>query len=704
MSFSINNKHRNHNRGFTIMIALIIGTVILVLSVTLYTFMSHQYTGMHTIVNGEIAHFLAETGINTCLGTLRTSISENLGPGGKSSEKLKDIILNSKSLENTCINKLLGEVWNDDLKKFSAEVDKTASIEVNVYLRKFKPMETDTDLWADPKSAKGSLVVEAIGEYRGSRRKIMINRDVSVVNMVPGVMGKFSLYLNDADKKSENDFNIIKNDYKGMITDGPKPIIVYNHATPEYSVEPANIADIEKEEKDPEIWKKRGWIWLKGDKIRLNLCSGAGDLGEIFHFYDVSKPNSFSPVKFSTVASKMPETFFQSHRTPWDKSSDAVKMASYRFWHSFILDAFHDRSSRMESEAMYEGNILSYYEKHHYGSKSSILHLFGDARKGYQSRTRVIGPVRSAFVRFANLEVKPEEDDVKAIFEANNPKPIYLLQSLPFDNYSNSINICEFTGRVVGGPIINIGMLFKDHNEYSSFMSGVVEQPYVDSYNSMQEVYDKADNRFFPPQKKLLGEDLEGDSVISRDEHIFYKGCPEIEDSIKLIRRRIQNTIETPADFWKKYLNEDGELELNSVVCITNSRNEEFIVPPPGRPQPLRVKGGGIVLLEKGSIALRGVSLMNTSEILTIASAGDGKIRFESTQPNHVNIVAPHCEVDYGSRFELFGSLCAKSIYADHRFQGGVIRYRQASDPTRDTYDKFYKIFVAPKDSYWITN
>lgn len=686
------------------MIALIIGTVILVLSVTLYTFMSHQYTGMHTIVNGEIAHFLAETGINTCLGNLRTSIAENLNSGGKSSEKLKEILLNSKSLDNICINNLLGEAWNNDLKKFSAEVDKTASIEINVYLRKFKHVETDTSLWADPKATRGCLVIESVGKYRGSQRKIMINRDISVVNMVPGVMSKFSLYLNDAVRKNENDFNLIRNDYKGMVTDGPKPIIVYNHATPEYSMESANIADIAKEEKEPEIWKKRGWIWLKGDKTRLNLCSGAGDLGEIFHFYDVSKPNSFSPVRFATPANNLPETFFQPIRTPWDKSSEAVKMTSYRFWHSFILDSFHDRSSRMESEAMYEGSILSYDNKLHYGSKSSILHLFGDARKGYQSRTRVIGPVYSAFVRFANLEVKPEEEDVKTIFEANNPKPIYLLQSLSAQNYNNSINICEFTGRCVGGPIIKTGMLFKDYEEYSALMSGIVELPYVDSYNSMQEVYDKTENRFFPSNKKLLKQDLEGDSVISRGEHIFYKGRPAIEDSIKIIRNRIMDTVETPADFWNKYLNEDGELELNSVVNIINSNNDEFIIPPPGRPQPLKVKYGGIILLEKGSIALRGISLKDSSEILTVASAGEGKIRFESTQPNQVNIIAPYSEVDYGSKFELFGSLCAKTIYADHRFQGGTIRFRQAADPTRSSYDRFYKIFIASKDSYWITN
>ena len=66
-----------------------------------------------------------------------------------------------------------------------------------------------------------------------------------------------------------------------------------------------------------------------------------------------------------------------------------------------------------------------------------------------------------------------------------------------------------------------------------------------------------------------------------------------------------------------------------------------------------------------------------------------------------VDIIAPNAEIDYGSKFEVFGSLCAKNIYVDHRFQGGVIRYREAQDPTKSGYDKFYKILIAQKDSYW---
>ena len=688
----------NHNRGFTIMIALAIGTVLLLLSITLYTFVSRQYVGMHVIVNGEIAHFLAETGINTTIGNIRQSISNNFN---SNTDKLKNILLSSKPVKNLCINNLLGDDWNNDLKTFSKEVDKTASIEVNVYLRDFKQTELNPSLWHDPRAVDGWLVIESVGEYKKIQRKIIIKRGISLFNMVPGVMSKFTLYLKDSTKENENEYNLIRNDYKGLVTDGPQPLIVYNHATPEYKIESANITDILNEEKDPEVWQNRGWIWLKGNITRLNLCSGTGYFGEIFHFYDVSNTNNFQPVRFASQFQNLPESFFRSFTLPWDRSNITIKNTPYRFWHSFILDSFHDKSSRMQIEAMYEGQILSNDERLHYGAKSSVLHLFGDSRKGYQSRTRVIGPVYSAFARFANLEVKPEDPYVKQFFESQTPKPIYLLRSIPRTQYDNSIGINEISGRKVGGPILKAGMLFKDYDEYSKLMSCIIEMPYAESYNCMQDVYDKKADRVFPTLKKILDLDTNGESVIERDGNVFFKGKPAIEDSIKLIEQRVQNVIASPNEFWKKYLNKDGELELNTVVAIKNEDEEEFTIPPYGQPQPLVVKGGGIILLKNGSINLRGVSLANTSEILTIASSGENKVRFESTMTNMVDIIAPKAEVDYGSKFDLFGSLCVKSIYADRRFQGGTLRYRAAQDPTKSSYDRFYKVFISSTDSYW---
>ncbi|HPT47945.1 MAG TPA: hypothetical protein PLM07_18855, partial [Candidatus Rifleibacterium sp.] len=601
---------------------------------------------------------------------------------------------------DTCINNLLDASWNRDLEAFAREVDKDASIRVDVWLRDFESSETDPAVWDDPVARNGFLVIESTGGYKSSQRKIAIRRRVKVCSTAPGVLSKFTMYVSDAARRSPDGFNLIRNDYRGMITDGPRPLILYNHPTPDSPIEPGNIADVARDEKQADVWKHRGWLWLGGRGIRLNLCSGAGDLGEIFHFYDVSNPNVFSPVKFTTPADSLPVAFSGPLQLPWDKSNESIRQVSYTFGHSFILDGFHDRSSRKESEAMYEGNILSTGEKNHYSSKSSILHLFGDARRGYQSRTRVFGVVSAAFIRFANLEVKPEESDAAALFAAANPPPLYLLRSVSGDDYDTSVDIEEVGRRSVGGPLLKAGMLFKSYDEYAQLMSRVVEMPYSETYNSMQDVCDAKTGRTFPSSTVAMKADSD-EVTLQRDQHIFFKGRPSADSVIQLLEGRVQFEVETINDFWDRYLNQQGELELNAVVRIKNPRGLDMQMPAVGRPQPMMVRGGGIIILEAGNLVLRGISCSAADQALTVVVRGGGSVSFASTQPNQVNLIAPEAELAYGSKFDMLGTLCVGSLYADHRFQGGVVRFRTGQDPILPGYDRFYKVFVDPKDSYW---
>ena len=682
------------------MFAVIIGTVMLILAVSLYSFVGHQHSGIQTIVHGEIAHFLAEAGINSSIGSVREAVAKVMS-GNSGNQRLNDMLLKPGSLEDVCINDLLDTTWNSDLEEFSREIDKEASIKVDVWLRDFTASEKEPSNWADPVAKDGYLVIESTGTFKGSKRVISIRRQVRVGSIAPAWLSKFSLFVTDAAKNGEGSFNLIRNDYRGMITDGPKPLIVYNHATPDAPVEAGNIGDILRDEKDAAIWQNRGWVWLGGRRSRLNLCSGAGDLGEIFHFYDVSNPNVFSPIKFSTPATALPEAFSSSLVIPWDKSSSSVRQVSYSFGHSFVLDGFHDRSNRKDTDAMYEGNILSSGEKSAFTSKSSILHLYGDARKGYQSRTRVFGPVYSAFPRYANLEIKPDEPDVEAMFAAANPPPLYLLPSISERSYHNSIVIYDIMSRQVGGPLLQTGMLCRSYSEYAQLMSRINELPYVESYNSMQDVYSSKVARTFPSDSAILRQDNGASTTIERDQHVFFKGRPAPERLLQLFADRVHIEVDSINDFWERFLNERNELELNAIVSIKNSRQLDMQIPAAGKPQPLIVKGGGMIILEQGNLVLRGISCSSPGEALTVVMAGNGSVSFSSTQPNHLNIVAPDAELGYGSKFDMFGSLCVGSIYADHRFQGGTLRFRPGQDPTNSGYDRFYKVFIDPKDSFW---
>ncbi|MDD3147864.1 MAG: hypothetical protein PHD82_11215, partial [Candidatus Riflebacteria bacterium] len=223
---NLHNMIAARSRGFAIMIALIIGTVLLVLGVSLYSFVGHQHSGMQTIVNGEVAHFLAEAGINSSIGAVRASIARSL-EGSAGGKKLASLLLQPGELSDTCINDLLDTTWNSDLEAFAREVDKEASIRVDVWLRDFIRAEADPTIWSDPVARQGFLVIEATGGFKNSQRKIAIKRQVRVASSLPGALSKFTLFVGDAARRSEDSFNLIRNDYRGMITDGPKPLIFY---------------------------------------------------------------------------------------------------------------------------------------------------------------------------------------------------------------------------------------------------------------------------------------------------------------------------------------------------------------------------------------------------------------------------------------------------------------------------------------------
>ncbi|MEW6709490.1 MAG: hypothetical protein AB1403_06660, partial [Candidatus Riflebacteria bacterium] len=98
---------------------------------------------------------------------------------------------------------------------------------------------------------------------------------------------------------------------------------------------------------------------------------------------------------------------------------------------------------------------------------------------------------------------------------------------------------------------------------------------------------------------------------------------------------------------------------------------------------------------------LRGATCSDPAEALTLVAPEADSVSFSSVQPNHLNLLAPKAELSYSSRIDLLGTLCVASIFADHRFQGGALRFRNSQDPINESYLKFYKTHLEEQDSYW---
>lgn len=697
----LNHGFKCNSSGFIMMLVIIVGIVLLILTLTLHNFIAQQFLNTHILAYGEIAHFLAEAGINASIRSVRETLTRESLLNGEN-RALVELLIKPAPIDDISLLPYLNDTWNEDLKRFSSELDTDADIHIDVRLRDFRQTETDSSIWCDPSAKHGYISIESTGKYKNSSRTIKVVREIRSGNILSPLVSKFTFHVSDAAGGNEDRFNLIRNDHGGNTTDGPKPFIFLNHSTPESQLEPRTIGEILSDEADPNVFTTRGWIWLGGGKIRLNITSGAGSMGEIFHIYDVANSNSFRPIRFKTPPDATLDSFTEPLSLYWDRLDIRERRLPYRFNHGFIIEGFHDTSSRKQTEAMYEGNILSTYEKSRYGSKSSILHLYGEARKGYQSRTKVLGKVDAAVIRYANLEITPLETDVKQMFDNQRPSPMFLLPSIPETAFDGSKRIENFFGGKFGAPIATLGILFKTHGDYREFMSGIWELPYITSYNSMQDIVENTFPRIFPPKRTILTPDFGENLELKRGGLTIFKGNVNPKGLLELIESRTQRTYESISEFWDRhYDDESSMLTLNSIVLIKNSHMLDLVLPPVSKPSPIVINGGGMIILEKGNLILRGVSIKNSPDALTVVLKTGNSVSVQSPLSNHVNIYAPEAEFSASSRVDLSGTISVRSFRAGIDSQGGVIRYREIQDPTRDSYSDFYSIGIDDKDTYW---
>lgn len=686
------------NNGVTLFLILTLSFILIIISIAVIKLNRQQNLTSHFYTFGEIAQLLAEVGINYSLKSVKEAIHKITTTN---QNEINKILLTPNPLKDTSLMPYLKDDWNTDLKEFTSQVDPSAAIKVEIWLRNFMPLEDDITKWKDPIAKIGWLCIESTGIYRDVKRTISIKRLVKVASILPPISSKFTLFLLNACTNNESKFNVIKNDYQGNIITGIRPLVCYNHNTEEAELEKRSIAEVLSEEKQENIWEKRGWIWLGGGKIRLNLSSGASQFGDIFHFYEVGNLNIFQPIQFKTSKDLLPIWFSQPITLYWDRVDiDPKRQVMYNIDHAFILDGFHYQSSHCFEDAMYFGNILSDYEKNKYSSYSSYLRIFGDARKGFHSRTKVFGEVYSALVKFGILQISSNEQDVQQMLSQN--QPIYILPSIPKQNFNPHFEIKDVKNRRVGGPILTISMLFSDWEQYSKCMSQIIEIPYNLSYSSLQEIYLNTKDRYFPPRKVYFGIEDKKEIELRNGNFILFNGKVDIKNLINTILNRKFIELKTLSEFWNRYYDrENNKLNIDSIVYIQNSDKKDLIIPPISNLPPMVIEKGGMIILENGNLVLNGAIVKSAFEALTIVLLNGTNITFVSNRPNHLHIIAPNAEINSIAPINITGSLLALDISPLKNVFGGIIRYRESTDPTKPTYYNFYKIMIDSKDFSW---
>ncbi|MFZ2961223.1 MAG: hypothetical protein WA705_30450 [Candidatus Ozemobacteraceae bacterium] len=685
--------NRSRNRGFILLHVLVVGSLLLFLGLIFFFFVNQQHTNIHILANAEMAHFLAEAGINSTMAAV----------WGSGSSSIRILLSHPSPLSDISLLPCLPETWNQELARLARNVDKTASIRVKVGLVGFRQTETDPGLWVDPVAKTGRLTIESRGEYRGFQRTLTVSKNVRVANALPPVVSKFTLHVQDAAQGKEGCLNTVRNGIRGSVLAGPRPIVCFNHNTPENAIEPKSGSEIQSAEALSSIDERRGWIWLGGKKVRLNLTAGFGALGELFHFSSPQIGNTNIALSFKLSPNLLPPVFFSPVTLYWDLVEiDPMRQVPYQLNQGFILQGFYDKSDNPGLEAMYGSGILSHVEQKNFGNKSSLFHLFGDARKGFQSKTRILGKVVAAFPLFSNLEITPRESDVQSIFQRQNPAPVYLLPSMSESDFDPTRLVREFHSRQIGGPVLTVQDLTENFADYRRIMSRIVEIPYQNTLNFIETTsLGKASTQVPSEENTPLGSDGLN-LTLKRENEIIYRGPLDASNLMKVVENRVQKQVVSISEFWDRfYIPARNLLDVNQIVRIQNPQHLDLVFPPREYQPPLIVSGGGMIILEEGNLILRGVKILSPNDSLSIILKNGTNVLFENSLPNHVNIVAPKAKLNAIERFDLCGTLAVSAIEQKGEFPGGTINYRESQDPTQSSHLKFSKVKIDTWDTSW---
>ena len=580
-----------------------------------------------------------------------------------------------------------------------------ASVDVVMVLQDF------TSIWSsqhpfgvlrDMNERAGKILIKATVTYAGVQWVKEVRKEIVVVNLLPAVLPKFTLFVKD--RLEDSQLNVLENDKFGAITGPPsrQPVIVYNH--PEGSALP----DI----------CRRGWIFLGGGKWNFNLTSGWGSASqstaEDFHYLDVGR---------------------------------VCLIDGSRPGHG-ELGAYH--LAKLLQRGFYDGSDMAAW-MNPVASLSNTIHLFGDRTR--QSPTLVLG---RAYRRLAQYGAICWKDDPPSTAYPPHP-PKLVLREYSHDEFTTALpaNALEFPKQApfnddypdpvnpyhVKPHFFNTseyGYTLPGNNHgYAFYMSRVIgeDDPDQGHYNNSYDIIHYGTDNLFPG-RELTTDRLQ--SVIeppstSTDQNYFYslvngnepsgtagltikrddgtvvfKGNPgdDVDTSFGNDLKGTKAVMElSPGEFTAMFIRapEGGgsgdydELHLGTVIHVTG---------PLSLDQDLVVKDGGIIVtdgtvgISKNIISDSSLPPQDTS-LVVCSLNGDILISSMAGIQVHAALIALNGKLNKvpGSPLEVKGSVAVGSLgtglfSAD---SPGKIEYDPRYDPLEaGNYGKYYRANLIP--------
>lgn len=547
----------------------------------------------------------------------------------------------------------------------------------------------------DPLEKNIKLVFNVVVSYDFGKYSRVEERECRLISLMPDVLGKFTLFI-----KQPEDLNQFANHIDGFpdnsFSKGSscQPIILKNGGDLDFAA---------AETSDPDSWRKRGYIYLGGDEVVLNLTGGNFEgYGELFHFYSMDKDAGipgYYPVSSPSFFAESPD-FSKGWAQTLNSGSPFSNQFSYFI--KRVISGYYttqDNGQDMNYDLRLNVSFPEDEPDAKLKMRSSSIHLFGT--KSNPSPTLVLGNVSRQYVEFAGILVDVDQDGSRdAIVDYIKESSVSLAEiPAPPEEIFTADNGSVQAGLSVkiDTSQVNYPNMFMEDPIYADYMCCLKKEPYLRSHDFL---YFCPEDNYFPDQSTFGSKTAELQSKFSikfntnlfPNKYCYKNGDPSAYDPEKLFEKAVY-LVKNQEEFYDRFILEDKILNLGSAVLIDNSDEKRFILP-----SSLSIAKGGIIILEKGNLELGSITREDPDEVLTIiVKNGDLVVNLSSQSPIYANLIALNGTIrnqNVSKGLDLYGSLCLKSYQPSNFKFGGRIAYEERNDPSSYYFKNYYRCFI----------
>lgn len=639
--------HARQRRGFFLHVAMAFVLLLALFVMFYFNFMQGQSQLARGMVAGEVAIQLAQAGVSAGIGYFGNT---------REPSRLYRLLVTAAPKDINGQSEELPLRDNDVVSRMMADYGGQATMKVELSLLNFQPFykktESESGIVYGQTEKFGTLKIVSTASYHGTRRRIVAFKLLKVVNAVPYVVSKFTLFCQERALTSPNQVVMKKVDLKTGEPDAKNahgPIFL-RHGP----------------ERKPE---ESGWVFLGGGDYRLNLTWGDKGWGEQFQLLRkpwemIADPSITPPLPPNFQTLLLHRGFFTGIKADND-----------------LFDRFDfERSPEPVSE------------------RASVLHLYGAPPEAAAvpemdvSPTYILGQV---YRRYLALRYVRKLDTRQVAYLPFATIGDFLL---PPPAPWNSAPAFDVRGQVFSGNFV----------QYAQVMSQVVQEPFnraADNLGEHQEVDPpvtmtgtKRVQHRIPAHKDFLYEPSLNNGEVSirdaGDTRLFDGSLARLRMEDQFLRERAVFTM--PAEKFPAFL-ASKKRRIPGILFFTGGDIDINA--------DLELDSGGIIAAS-GSISISGrVTVKPYGRPLVLASQG-GDIKLKGTPRVEASLVALNGTVrrEPGAPLDVLGNVVASTLDLDRltaNCPAGKIAYDPRLDPTAPG-GATYAVYMGPSRDHYL--